>query len=81
MSCTEQGDAGKFLERFLEEFLNPLGTEDPLPVTPLSRKVTMQEVKGESLDLGLRLLSARFVVCISCRSGVFKLSGVTDPHI
>uniref|UniRef100_A0A8C1D7G9 Protein phosphatase, Mg2+/Mn2+ dependent, 1F n=2 Tax=Cyprinus carpio TaxID=7962 RepID=A0A8C1D7G9_CYPCA len=59
MSCTEQGDAGKFLERFLEEFLNPLGTEDPLPVTPLSRKVTMQEVKGESLDLGLRLLSAR----------------------
>uniref|UniRef100_A0A8C2BZS0 Protein phosphatase, Mg2+/Mn2+ dependent, 1F n=1 Tax=Cyprinus carpio TaxID=7962 RepID=A0A8C2BZS0_CYPCA len=59
MSCMEQGDAGKFLERFLEEFLNPLGTEDPLPVTPLSRKVTMQEVKGESLDLGLRLLSAR----------------------
>ncbi|KAF4113786.1 protein phosphatase 1F [Onychostoma macrolepis] len=59
MSCTGQGDAGKFLERFLEEFPNPLGTEDPLPVSPLSRKVTMQEVKGESLDLGLRLLSAR----------------------
>ncbi|KAK2910999.1 hypothetical protein QQF64_026605 [Cirrhinus molitorella] len=55
MSC----DAGKFLERFLEDFPNPLGTEDPLPISPLSRKVTMQEVKGESLDLGLRLLSAR----------------------
>ncbi|XP_043096150.1 protein phosphatase 1F [Puntigrus tetrazona] len=59
MSCTEQGDAGKFLERFLDEFPDPLGSEDPLPVSPLSRKVTMQEVKGESLDLGLRLLSAR----------------------
>lgn len=64
MSCANQGDAAKFLKSFLEEFPNPLGPEDPLPVSPLSRKVSLQEVKGESLDLGLRLLSDRFVMCI-----------------
>lgn len=76
MTCTAQDDAAKFLKSFLEEFPNPLGTEDPLPVSPLSRKVSLQEVKGESLDLGLRLLSARFVMCIICissRSRVSKL--------
>ncbi|XP_016409716.1 protein phosphatase 1F-like [Sinocyclocheilus rhinocerous] len=85
MSCTEQGDAGKFLERLLEEFLNPLGTEDPLPVTPLSRKVTMQEVKGESLDLGLRLLSARnapsWLGAAMCNAAVTELlEDDLSPH-
>lgn len=68
MSCTDQDDAEKFLERFLEDLPNPLGTEDPLPVSPLSRKVSLQEVKGESLDVGLRLLSDRFVIfMLTCR--------------
>ncbi|CAB1319262.1 unnamed protein product, partial [Coregonus sp. 'balchen'] len=48
-----------FLRRFLEEFPAPLGSEDPLPLSPLSRKVSLDELRGESLDLGLRLLNTR----------------------
>lgn len=55
----EQDGAQSFLESFVEEFANPLGQDDPLPLNPLSRTVTLEEVKGESLDLGLRLLSSR----------------------
>ncbi|XP_052316914.1 protein phosphatase 1F isoform X2 [Oncorhynchus keta] len=47
------------LRRFLEDFPAPLGPEDPLPLNPLSRKVTLDELRGESLDLGLRLLNTR----------------------
>ncbi|XP_016428229.1 protein phosphatase 1F-like [Sinocyclocheilus rhinocerous] len=85
MSCAEQGDAGKFLKRFLEDFPNPLGTEDPLPISPLSRKVSMQEVKGESLDLGLRLLSARsapsWLGAAMCNAAVTELlKDDLSPH-
>uniref|UniRef100_A0A8C1SMA7 Protein phosphatase 1F n=1 Tax=Cyprinus carpio TaxID=7962 RepID=A0A8C1SMA7_CYPCA len=85
MSCMEQGDPGKFLERFLEDFPNPLGTEEPLPVTPLSRRVSMQEVKGESLDLGLRLLSARnapsWLGAAMCNAAVTELlKDDLSPH-
>ncbi|XP_030647672.1 protein phosphatase 1F [Chanos chanos] len=59
MGTTGQDEVRGFCARFLEEFPNPLGEDDPLPLSPLSRKVTLPEVKGESLDLGLRLLTAR----------------------
>ncbi|TSV94924.1 Protein phosphatase 1F [Bagarius yarrelli] len=61
MGMNEQDGAQSFLKSFLEEFVNPLGHDDPLPLAPLSRVVTLEEVKGESLDLGLRLLSASFL--------------------
>uniref|UniRef100_A0A672RDA8 Protein phosphatase 1F-like n=1 Tax=Sinocyclocheilus grahami TaxID=75366 RepID=A0A672RDA8_SINGR len=84
MSCVEQGDAGKFLKSFLEDFPNPLGTEDPLPISPLSRKVSMQEVKGESLDLGLRLLSASapsWLGAAMCNAAVTELlKDDLSPH-
>ncbi|XP_051532136.1 protein phosphatase 1F [Myxocyprinus asiaticus] len=85
MSCAEQGYAGKFLERFLEEFPNMLGMEDPLPVSPLSRKVSFQEVKGESLDLGLRLLTARnapfWLAAMMCNAAVTELlKDDLSPH-
>ncbi|XP_073717195.1 protein phosphatase 1F [Misgurnus anguillicaudatus] len=85
MSCTDQGDAKKFLHSFLEEFPNPLGTEDPLPVSPLSRKVTLHEVKGESLDFGLRLLSARnapsWLSAAMCKEAVNELlKDDLSPH-
>lgn len=59
MGTNERDGAQTFLKSFLEEFVNPLGHDDPLPLAPLSRIVTLEEAKGESLDLGLRLLSAR----------------------
>lgn len=85
MSCAEQGDAAKFLKSFLEEFPNTLGTDDPLPVSPLSRKVSVQEVKGESLDLGLRLLSARnapsWLGAAMCNAAVTELlKDDLSPH-
>ncbi|KAL0979862.1 hypothetical protein UPYG_G00190780 [Umbra pygmaea] len=52
-------EARRFLGRYLEELPAPLGPEDPLPLTPLSRKVSLEELRGESLDLGQRLLTAR----------------------
>ncbi|KAG1957971.1 putative protein phosphatase 2C [Pimephales promelas] len=85
MSCANQGDAAKFLESFLVEFPNPLGTEDLLPVSPLSRKVSLQEVKGESLDLGLRLLSDRnapvWLGAAMCNAAVTELlKDDLSPH-
>ncbi|XP_024865461.1 protein phosphatase 1F [Kryptolebias marmoratus] len=52
-------EARCFLSRFVEEFPAALEEDHPLPVSPLSRKVSLEELHGESLDLGLRLLSAR----------------------
>ncbi|KAG9334011.1 hypothetical protein JZ751_009243 [Albula glossodonta] len=49
----------RFLDEFVKEFPEPLGPEDPLPLSPLSGKVSPEEVRGESLDLALRLLAAR----------------------
>uniref|UniRef100_A0A665TXI3 Protein phosphatase 1E n=1 Tax=Echeneis naucrates TaxID=173247 RepID=A0A665TXI3_ECHNA len=52
-------EAKGFLRRFVEEFPVTLDEGSPLPVSPLSRKVSPEELHGESLELGLRLLAAR----------------------
>ncbi|XP_068560119.1 protein phosphatase 1F [Cebidichthys violaceus] len=55
----EEEEARSFLGSFVEEFPAALEDGSPLPVSPLSRKVTLEELHGESLELGLRLLAAR----------------------
>uniref|UniRef100_A0AAQ4Q621 Protein phosphatase, Mg2+/Mn2+ dependent, 1F n=1 Tax=Gasterosteus aculeatus aculeatus TaxID=481459 RepID=A0AAQ4Q621_GASAC len=52
-------EARSFLGRFAEEFPAALKEGAPLPVSPLSRRVTLEELHGESLELGRRLLAAR----------------------
>ncbi|MGH0155822.1 UNVERIFIED_CONTAM: hypothetical protein FKN15_051886 [Acipenser sinensis] len=52
-------EARRFLDSFIKEFPTPLGPEDPLPLRPLSSAVSREEVQGESLELGLRLLQDR----------------------
>ncbi|XP_012671465.2 protein phosphatase 1F [Clupea harengus] len=59
MVTVESGVAQSFLEKFLKEFPEPFSPDNPPPVNPLSRKVSHEEIRGESLDLGLRLLAAR----------------------
>ncbi|XP_042344186.1 protein phosphatase 1F [Plectropomus leopardus] len=54
-----EGEDRCFLGRFVEEFPAALLEGSPLPVSPLSRKVSVEELHGESLELGLRLLAAR----------------------
>ncbi|XP_056458699.1 protein phosphatase 1F [Gadus chalcogrammus] len=50
-------DVRSFLRRLGEDFPSALGPEDPLPLRPLSRgAVGLEELQGESLELGLRLL-------------------------
>ncbi|KAK0133758.1 Protein phosphatase 1F [Merluccius polli] len=52
-------EARSFLQRLLEEFPSALGPEEPLPLRPLSRGlVSLEELPGESLELGLRLLQS-----------------------
>ena len=53
-------EAQSFLGRFVDEFPAALEEDSPLPVSPLSRKVSLEELHGESLELGLRLLTARY---------------------
>lgn len=53
-------EAKCFLRRFVEEFPAALEEEGPLPASPQSRKVSLEELHGESLELGLRLLTARY---------------------
>lgn len=60
VSGMEQEEALCFLKAFLEEFPAALEEGASLPVSPLSRKVTMEELHGESLELGLRLLASRY---------------------
>lgn len=55
----EAADARRFLDEFVKEFPEPLGPDDPLPLSPLSGRLSPDEVRGESLDLALRLLAAR----------------------
>ncbi|KAM4746485.1 protein phosphatase 1F [Anableps anableps] len=55
----EEEEAQYFLKRFVEEFPAALKEDSPLPVSPLSRKVSLEELHGESLELGQRLLAAR----------------------
>ncbi|KAM8759651.1 protein phosphatase 1F isoform 1-T1 [Acanthopagrus schlegelii] len=52
-------EARSFLGRFVEEFHAALDDDSPLPVSLLSQKVSLEELHGESLELGLRLLAAR----------------------
>uniref|UniRef100_A0A8C5EWF6 PPM-type phosphatase domain-containing protein n=1 Tax=Gouania willdenowi TaxID=441366 RepID=A0A8C5EWF6_GOUWI len=52
-------EAQRFLNRLRDEFPAALKAEDQLPVVPLSRRVTEDELQGESLDVGLRLLTDR----------------------
>lgn len=52
-------EAISFLERFVREFPAALEESSPLPISPLSRKVSLEELHGETLDLGLRLLASR----------------------
>ncbi|XP_045890364.1 protein phosphatase 1F isoform X1 [Micropterus dolomieu] len=52
-------EARCFLRSFVEEFPAALEEDSPLPGSPLSRKVCLEELHGESLELGLRLLAAR----------------------
>lgn len=56
----EEEEAKSFLGRFVEEFPAALDEGSALPVSPLSRRVSLEELRGESLDLGLRLLTARY---------------------
>ncbi|XP_058503760.1 protein phosphatase 1F-like isoform X1 [Solea solea] len=48
-----------FLRRFLDEFPTALEEDRSLPITPLSCKITLEEMYGESLALGLSLLAER----------------------
>ncbi|XP_018524777.1 protein phosphatase 1F [Lates calcarifer] len=52
-------EARCFLGRFVDEFPAALEEGSPLPVSPLSCKVSLEELYGESLELGLRLLALR----------------------
>jgi len=56
----EEEEARSFLGRFVDEFPAALEDGAALPASPLSRRVTLQELPGESLELGLRLLAARY---------------------
>lgn len=56
----EEEKGRSFLERFVEEFPAPLEENAPLPVNPLSCKVSLEELQGESLEMGLKLLTARY---------------------
>lgn len=56
----EEEEARKFLESFAEEFPATLEEDRPLPVSPLSRRVSLEELHGETLEVGLKLLAARY---------------------
>lgn len=56
----KEEEGRSFLQRFVEEFSAPLEENAPLPINPLSRKVSLEELHGESLEMGLKLLTARY---------------------
>lgn len=56
----EEEDAQCFLKKLVEEFPAALKEDAPLPVSSLSRRVSLEELQGESLELGQRLLAARY---------------------
>lgn len=62
----DEEDAKSFLGKFVEEFPGTLEQGSPLPISPLSRRVSVEELHGESLELGLRLLAARYDWRESC---------------
>ncbi|XP_072101390.1 protein phosphatase 1F isoform X2 [Mobula birostris] len=47
------------LDSLLREFPSPLGPEDPLPMQLESALLSWEEVEGESVDMGLKLLQDR----------------------
>lgn len=53
-------EAQCFLGRFVEEFPAALEEGSPLPISPLSRRVSLDELHGECLERGARLLAARY---------------------
>ncbi|XP_027889807.1 protein phosphatase 1F [Xiphophorus couchianus] len=55
----EEEEAQCFLKKLVEEFPAALKEDAPLPVSSLSRRVSLEELQGESLELGQRLLAAR----------------------
>ncbi|KAM3867773.1 protein phosphatase 1F [Diretmus argenteus] len=55
----EEDEARSFLGRFVEMFPAALEQGSPLPTSLLSSRVSLEELPGESLELGLRLLAAR----------------------
>ncbi|KAM3868966.1 protein phosphatase 1E [Diretmus argenteus] len=55
-SAAEEKTFRRFLELFLREMRPPLQENDPLPMRPLSERVSEDEVEGESLDLCLQHL-------------------------
>lgn len=65
---TEAVSTESFLHKFVEEFPEPLSPEDPLPLTPMSGRIGVSEVRGESLDWAQRLLAARSVDGCACIS-------------
>lgn len=69
-------EARSFLSKFTTEFPAALEQGTALPVTPLSRKIPPDELNGESLELGLRLLSARG--CPPGLSSVLCQTAVSD---
>ncbi|XP_034548564.1 protein phosphatase 1F [Notolabrus celidotus] len=73
----EEEEARCFLRRFVEEFPAALEEGCPLPVTPLSRRVSEEELHGESLELGLRMLSTRGspagLSALLCQAALSKL--------
>uniref|UniRef100_A0A3B4APW9 PPM-type phosphatase domain-containing protein n=1 Tax=Periophthalmus magnuspinnatus TaxID=409849 RepID=A0A3B4APW9_9GOBI len=77
LSDMEEEEARSFLTRFTDEFPTALEQDTPLPANPLSPKVSLHELHGESLDLGLRLLSARgappLLASLLCHSAVSEL--------
>lgn len=52
-------EARRFLFRFTAEFPAALEQGSVLPVSPLSQRISLDELHGESLELGLRLLVLR----------------------
>ncbi|CAL9707686.1 unnamed protein product [Knipowitschia caucasica] len=70
-------EARSFLTQFTDEFPAALEQDTPLPTSPLSRKISVDELHGESLDLGLRLLSARqcppLLASLLCQAAVSEL--------
>ncbi|KAK2837042.1 hypothetical protein Q5P01_014254 [Channa striata] len=73
----EQEAAASFLREFVLEFPAPLDEVRPLPVKPLSRRVSPEELQGESLELGQRLLVARgappVLSALLCQAAVSQL--------
>uniref|UniRef100_A0A3P9HA19 Protein phosphatase 1F n=1 Tax=Oryzias latipes TaxID=8090 RepID=A0A3P9HA19_ORYLA len=66
-----------FLQKFVEEFPAALEKDQPLPASPQSRRVSEEELPGESLELGLRLLSSRDaptgLSALLCRAAMTRL--------